>query len=59
MIDFKFSRHPECPQCAARRTQQIRYGMPANPWAWAPWLYIGGCCPKDLQWHCAVCEYEW
>lgn len=58
-IEFRFAVHPQCPYCGGRRTQRIQYGMPADPWAWGPWLAIGGCCPKDDDWRCTLCDHEW
>lgn len=58
-VDFKFATHPQCPHCGARRTKAICYGMPANFREWGPWLLRGGCCPKDEDWYCDVCEHSW
>lgn len=59
LIDFQFSCHPECSECGARRTRRIGYGEPSDPGSWAPWRHMGGCCPRDEQWHCQVCDHEW
>lgn len=58
-IEFRFAEHPQCPYCSGKRTQMIQYGMPTEPWAWGPWLAIGGCCPTDEKWRCTLCDHKW
>lgn len=58
-IDFKYAQNPDCPHCGGQRTQTIRYGMPADPESWGPWLHIGGCCPRDEKWWCTICDHAW
>ncbi len=59
MVDFKFALHPECPLCEGKRTLRIRYGMPADPESWQPWLGMGGCCQSDEKWRCDLCGHSW
>lgn len=58
-VDFRFARNPQCPRCGGARSQNIAYGMPADPESWGPWLHIGGCCLKEEKWHCAQCDHQW
>ncbi|MDO3634439.1 hypothetical protein [Mycolicibacterium arseniciresistens] len=58
-VAYRFAQHPACPDCGGQRTKSISYGMPFEPQSWGPWLYMGGCCPQDAQWHCDVCDHEW
>jgi len=58
-VAFRFAQHPQCPRCGGGRTQRIVYGMPVDPDAWGPWLAMGGCCRRDEQWCCDICEHEW
>ena len=47
-----------CPRCGSVRFRKILYGMPAGPPD--PEIYhVGGCSPRDEQWHCADCHHEW
>jgi hypothetical protein len=57
--DFKFSLHPSCPQCGARRTLQTFYGMPVEHWNIPPWSHTGGCCVSSEEWSCGACYHEW
>jgi hypothetical protein len=52
-LDFRFARHPQCPNCHARRTMKAIYGMPATPYA-EPWKYLSGCCVSDEKWTCEM-----
>ncbi|MBB2989668.1 hypothetical protein FHR72_001131 [Mycolicibacterium iranicum] len=58
-VAYKFAQHPACPECGGARTQSIGYGMPADPDAWGPWLYMGGCILKSQKWHCGFCDHTW
>jgi hypothetical protein len=58
-VDFRLSRNPECPRCGGAHTQSIGYGMPADPERWGPWLHMGGCCLREDNWHCALCDHNW
>lgn len=58
-LDLRLAQNPECPQCGGERTLVIQYGMPADLESWGPWLYPGGCCPRDEKWICSVCDHRW
>jgi len=58
---------PACPNCGAKETVAILYGMPTTETFEAvergkiPWVAIGGCVvlPTDPTWACPTCEHRW
>lgn len=59
MVELKYAVNPACPQCGAKRTRAIAWGMPAEP---PPsWVAIGGCCigDNDPIWSCGECAHSW
>ncbi|MEZ0339896.1 hypothetical protein ACAG25_07925 [Mycobacterium sp. pV006] len=58
-MDFRFREHPVCPRCGSRRSHRIMYGMPNDPESIPPFVYAAGCCVREQQWHCGVCDHEW
>jgi hypothetical protein len=57
-LDFRFTRHPQCPKCHARRTMKAVYGMPVTPYV-EPWKHHRGCCVTDEKWTCSQCRHTW
>ena len=54
-LDYRFSRHPRCPECSARWTLQtiagLRSWIPKDPW-----LRHVGCVPQE-NWQCGACGH--
>jgi hypothetical protein len=57
-LDFRFARHPRCPNCQVRCTMKAVYGMPATPYV-EPWKHLRGCCVTDEKWTCSQCRHTW
>jgi hypothetical protein len=57
-LDFRFARHPQRPECHARRTKRAIYGLPATPYV-EPWKHLGGYCVSDEKWTCSKCRHTW
>jgi hypothetical protein len=58
-LDFKYFRHPQCPQCGRRRSKRMAFGMPVTPFDQPPWVDHRGCCVSDTRWVCSHCRHEW
>lgn len=59
LIDYAFSRHPPCPRCGARRTQEGLFGMLVYGTIVAPWQDERGCCVSEDIWTCTQCDHQW
>ncbi len=58
-LDYRFSRHPKCPRCGARRTQRAVFGMLLSDTVLAPWYAARGCCVTESIWSCSQCGHDW
>lgn len=58
-LDYRFSRHPRCPQCGGKRTQTASFGMPVFRMDDLPWLDRRGCCVTTDVWTCGICSHQW
>ncbi|MCA1006529.1 hypothetical protein LCL87_12415 [Rhodococcus hoagii] len=62
-VDYRFSLHPPCPNCAAHTTAMMCMGFPPDPGprGFAPWVSMGGCCvgPDTPSWTCGTCHHSW
>lgn len=62
-VDYRFSLHPPCPNCAAHTTEMMCMGFPPDPGprGFAPWVSMGGCCvgPDTPAWTCGTCHHSW
>jgi hypothetical protein len=57
-LDFRFARHPQCPECNARRTMRAIYGLSATPYV-EPWNHLTGYCVSDEKWTSSECRHTW
>ncbi len=58
LIDYRFSQHPRCPYCGARRTQSARFGHILHL-DFPPWDDHRGCCVTEDVWTCTACGGTW
>ncbi|WP_246240312.1 hypothetical protein [Mycolicibacterium madagascariense] len=58
-VDFKFAQYPGCPECGARRTASLFYGMPSDHANIPPWRWAAGCCLGPERWGCKECGHDW
>lgn len=58
-LDYRFSLHPSCPRCEARRTLRSQFGMPVAMFDTVPWRLHQGCRVTPEQWTCSVCDHQW
>lgn len=58
-LDYKFSRHPACPQCGGQQTQRALFGMLMFDVTVPPWRDTRGCCVTDDKWTCTLCMHRW
>ena len=62
VVDYAYSLHPACPECSARRSRGIAYGMPTydGHMNQPPWWTSGGCVvDSSVRWVCAECGCSW
>lgn len=58
-LDYRFSRHPACPNCGGTQTQAAVFGM-LGPFARiAPWDDARGCLVQEDVWTCTLCMHQW
>ena len=58
-LDYRFSLHPPCPRCDARRSLRSQFGMPVAMFETVPWRLHQGCCVTPEQWTCSDCDHRW
>src|SRR4051794_40422186 len=57
-LDFRFARHPQCPECHARRTMKVIHDIPATLYV-EPWQRFRRGCVTDEKWICSKCRHTW
>ncbi|MGV0794965.1 hypothetical protein [Mycolicibacterium sp. XJ1819] len=57
-LDYRFFRHPVCPECGGRQTQAALFGLLDPSARIAPWRDARGCCVQEDIWTCTLCLHR-
>jgi hypothetical protein len=57
-LDFRFARHPQCPQCHGSRTMKAMFGVPVSLYV-EPWRHLRRRSVSEEEWTCSECGHMW